>query len=90
MTEDASAALAQAGIAHGTEVTAAFVARTKAWHAILLGTSDDFDACGGAMLDEWAADVIACLLGSAARAVALRRELRSRGVAAFGLVDVAA
>jgi hypothetical protein len=89
MPDDAAQALAEAGVARGSEVTAAFVAQTHAWRAILLGTSDDFAACGNAMLDEWAADLLARLLGAPARATALRRELRSRGVAAFGLVEAA-
>jgi hypothetical protein len=41
------------------------------------------------MLDEWAADLLARLLGAPARATGLRRDLRSRGVAAFGLVEAA-
>ncbi len=86
---DAAQALAEVDIARGTEVTATFLAQTQAWRAILLGTSDDFGACGNAMLDEWAAELLARLLGSASRATALRRELRSRGVAAFGLVEAA-
>ena len=61
----------------------------NAWRSILLGTSDDFGACGAAMLDEWAADLVARLLGAPSRATALRRDLRSRGVAAFGLVEAA-
>jgi hypothetical protein len=88
--EDAARALAEANIALGTELTPTFLAQMSAWRAILLGTSDDFSACGSAMLDEWAAELVARLLGAPSRATALRRELRSRGVAAFGLVDVAA
>jgi hypothetical protein len=86
---DAAQALAESDVVRGAEVTAAFVAQTRAWRAILLGTSDDFAACGGAMLDEWAADLLARLLGAPSRATALRRELRSHGVAAFGLVEAA-
>lgn len=86
---EAAQALAEANVVRGTDVTPAFVAQTHAWRAILLGTSDDFAACGGAMLDEWAADLLARLLGAPSRATALRRELRSRGVAAFGLVEAA-
>lgn len=89
MPADAAQALAEAGVAQGTEVTAAFAARTRAWRAILDGTSDDFEACGGAMLDEWAADLLARLLGAPSRATSLRSELRSRGVAAFGLAFAA-
>jgi hypothetical protein len=86
---DAAQALAEADIARGTEVTPAFVAQTRAWRAILAGTSDDFAACGNAMLDEWAAELLARLLGAPSRATALRRDVRSHGVAAFGLVEAA-
>jgi len=83
---EAAAALRAAGIvdAEGV-VTEGFGARTRAWRSLLRGTSDDFDACGGVMLDEWAADLLARLLGAPARATLLRRDLRERGVAAFGL-----
>lgn len=68
----------------------AFTNRVLAWQGILRGESEDFDACGTATLDEWAADVIARVVGNPARVDMLRRELRSRGVAAFGLVEEAA
>ena len=60
-----------------------------AWQGILRGESEDYAACGSATLDEWAADLIARVLGSAARAGSIRRDLRSRGVAAFGLIAAA-
>jgi hypothetical protein len=78
-------ALRAAGIWNGTEVAPRFVSITSAWRAILRGTSDDFDACGTAMLDEWASELLARLLDTPAKAPSLRQELRSRGVAAFGL-----
>ena len=89
MAADAAGALAEADVARGTEVTARFIGQTRAWRALLAGTSDDFAACGNAMLDEWAAELLARLLGAPSKATALRRELRSRGVAAFGLVEAA-
>jgi hypothetical protein len=89
MPADAAQALAEADIAHGSEVTQAFLAQMKAWRAILGGTSDDFGACGNPMLDEWASDLLARLLGAPSRAASLRRDLRTRGVAAFGLVEAA-
>jgi hypothetical protein len=61
-----------------------------AWQGILRGESEDFAACGAAMLDEWSAALIAGVLGQNARADGLKRELRRRGVAAFGLVEQAA
>ncbi len=85
LPDDVMKALAEARVVRGVEVDPAFVAKTRAWIGILRGTSDDFDACGNAMLDEWGADLLARLLGSPSRADALKRELRSRGIAAFGL-----
>jgi hypothetical protein len=61
-----------------------------AWQGILRGESEDFSPCGPAMLDEWSAALVALALGQPARAEMLKRELRRRGVAAFGLVDQAA
>jgi hypothetical protein len=86
---DAGAALAEANMVDGDGVSASFAKTLSAWRAILRGTSDDFDATGGVMLDEWAAELLARLLGTPAKAQTLRRELRSRGVAAFGLVEAA-
>ncbi|MBX3200983.1 MAG: hypothetical protein KF894_22780 [Labilithrix sp.] len=82
---EAAEALRAAGVLEGSGVAPAFVAVTSAWSAILRGTSDDFDACGASMLDEWAADLLARMLAAPARAQSLRQELRTRGVAAFGL-----
>jgi hypothetical protein len=62
-----------------------FVAVATAWRDILRGTSEDFDACGGSTLDEWASELLAALIGAPAMKPALRQELRTRGVAAFGL-----
>jgi hypothetical protein len=65
-------------------------AQALAWQGILRGESEDFSACGPAMLDDWSAALVALTLGQPARAETLKRELRRRGVAAFGLVDQAA
>jgi hypothetical protein len=61
-----------------------------AWQAILRGESDDFGACGGAMLDDWCAALLAFVIRSPARTDGLKRDLRRRGVAAFGIVTAAA
>jgi len=61
-----------------------------AWQAILRGESEDFSACGASTLDEWCSVLVAAALGEPARADSLRRELRRRGVAAFGLIVEAA
>lgn len=65
-------------------------AAAAAWQAILRGESEDFSACGAATLDEWSSTIVAAALGEPARADSLRRELRRRGVAAFGLIVEAA
>ena len=80
------ASMIEAGMADASgALTPKFRATVNAWHAILSGTSEDFDACGGAMLDEWCAGMLARLLGTPAKTDALRKDLRARGIAAFGL-----
>jgi hypothetical protein len=75
-------ALTDSGLVGGE----AFRKTAAAWRAILRGDSEDFSSCGPRMLDEWAADLVACLVAAPAKTERLRRELRTRGVAAFGLV----
>ncbi|MBX3231062.1 MAG: hypothetical protein KIT84_36995 [Labilithrix sp.] len=83
--DDASAATLKAsGVWNGEQVAPSFVETVNAWRGILRGTSDDFSACGE-MLDEWASELLARLLDAHAAAPRLRQELRTRGVAAFGL-----
>jgi hypothetical protein len=65
-------------------------AEALAWQAVLRGENEDFGACGATMLDEWSAALVAIVIGSPSRADAFKRDLRRRGVAAFGLVDQAA
>ena len=77
----------------GIRRSSGFTAKVLAWQGILRGESEDFALSdGGALepLDEWAADVLARVLGAPARTDGIRRELRRRGVAAFGLVASAA
>ncbi len=62
----------------------------EGWKAILRGTSDDLGPCGPLALDEWSAHLAALLCAKPEKETALRREIRSRGVAAFGLVEAAA
>jgi len=64
--------------------------QAAAWQAILRGESEDFAACGVASLDEWSSIAVARCMGEMGRADGLRREIRRRGVAAFGLVIEAA
>jgi hypothetical protein len=62
----------------------AFVAAAQAWRATLLGEDADFSACT-TMLDEWSANLIAALAGTPNQRETFRRDLRARGVAAFGM-----
>jgi hypothetical protein len=76
-----------AGTGH---VTPDFAAITRAWRAVLEGTDADLSACGSTLLDAWAAELLATVMGGTASDVAeLRRELRRAGIAAFGLLAVA-
>ena len=73
-----------------TDDVARLRGQAAAWQAILRGESEDFSVAGTSTLDEWSACVVARALGEPARAEKLRRELRRRGVAAFGVVVEAA
>jgi hypothetical protein len=75
---------------HGPVRAEPLTRQVVAWQGVLRGESEDFGACGGAMLDEWCAGLLARMMGAASRVEGLRRELRGRGVAAFGLVADAA
>lgn len=87
LDEPVRASLVEGGIVDAAGVPSpTFVATVAAWRGILRGTSEDLlGACGGCMLDEWAADLVARVLGTPSRTDVLRKELRARGVAAFGL-----
>ena len=83
--------LGQARVTEGTgDELLVLREQAAAWQGILRGDSEDFAACGVASLDEWSSIAVARCLGEMARADGLRRELRRRGVAAFGLIIEAA
>ena len=65
-------------------------AQVVAWQSFLRGETDEVGASATQMLDEWAAGLVSRVMGEPSRAPAIKRELRSRGVAAFGLVADAA
>ena len=74
------------GALRASERLAALV---QAWSGVLRRTGD-FSACGSVTLNEWAADLLAALLGDVQRASAMQYQLRRRGIAAFGMVQLAA
>jgi hypothetical protein len=79
--------------ARGFSRSQTFTAKVLAWQGILRGESEDFALPdGGALdpLDEWAADLLARIVGLPGREEGIRRDLRRRGIAAFGLVADAA
>ncbi|MCA9633201.1 MAG: hypothetical protein KC766_36365 [Myxococcales bacterium] len=92
LADDVVDCLHQAGIAslRGSclEPSDAFKANASAWQQVLRGTSDDLSACGDT-LDGFAACLLGALLGPQSDAKQLRRDLRRRGVAAFGMLYVA-
>jgi hypothetical protein len=87
--------LAEVAVAAGATMDAASIdallgtdAVATAWRAILRGESEDFSTCRGA-LDEWAATALASMMSAPHKLAQIRRELRARGVAAFGLIEAA-
>jgi len=66
-----------------------FVAAAQAWRSTILGEEADFSACTST-LDEWSAALVATLASMPQQRESFRRDLRSRGVAAFGLLVEAA
>jgi hypothetical protein len=70
----------------GLMATASFAESKRAWLAALGGNCSDLSSCGDSMLDAWTADLVARLLAEPARTEAVRRDLRRRGIAAFGMV----
>lgn len=68
-----------------------FERTSEAWRRVLKGESDDLSSCGTTTLDTFGAELVCALLGlPKARLDGVRRDLRRRGVAAFGMVSQAA
>lgn len=66
-------------------------AHADAWRRLLSGQKSDLAECGDRPLDEWVSALVGARLGCDAAATAgLRRALRKRGVAAFGMLDARA
>jgi hypothetical protein len=70
--------------------TPEFSVIARAWRDVLDENGGDLAACGAATLDVYGANLCATLLGvPSGRADELRRALRQRGVAAFGMLVAA-
>lgn len=61
----------------------------QTWKVAILGGEADFSACGAETLDEWSAHLVTRVANAASSFESVRRELRGRGVCAFGLVEAA-
>ena len=71
----------------GIHATAWFMRTSSAWQKMLRGEAENLAVCGESTLDGWTADLIACLVAKPAMASTIRRDLRRRGIAAFGMLD---
>ena len=67
--------------------SAGLVSNAQAWRATLLGEETELPVTE--MLDEWSATLVAAVANLPQQREALRRELRARGIAAFGMLDAA-
>jgi hypothetical protein len=91
LSELARAALLDGNILEATDegvhATAWFTQTSSAWQKMLRGEAENLAVCGDSTLDGWTADLIARLVAKPAMASAIRRDLRRRGIAAFGMLD---
>jgi hypothetical protein len=69
-------------------VASEFAQVASGWKALLCDESADFSSCAET-LDDWATRVVGALLPSPAPAKDIRKELRRKGVAAFGMLAAA-
>ena len=61
-------------------------ANATAWRRVLSGETNDLADCGDSTLDGWSADLLHAFGIGQGGAADVRRELRKRGVAAFGML----
>jgi hypothetical protein len=71
----------------GVHATAWFARTSSAWQSMLRGEGGNLAECGESTLDGFTADLIASLVAKPSMASTFRRELRRRGIAAFGMLD---
>lgn len=85
--EETLARMMRSGIVNGEtrQLADGFVATAGAWRRVLRSESPDLSACGDATLDAWSADLLKALGIGEGGGLDVKRELRRRGVAAFGM-----
>jgi hypothetical protein len=71
----------------GVHATAWFTRTSSAWQSMLRGEGGNVAECGESTLDDWTANLIARLVAKPGMASTIRRDLRRRGIAAFGMLD---
>jgi hypothetical protein len=90
LPDDARARLLDAGVLRSSDgvvrPSEAFIATAAAWRGVLRGATSDFSACGDSTLDGWTADLLKAFGVGQGTTTDVRRELRRRGVAAFGML----
>jgi hypothetical protein len=69
--------------------SASLLAARATWSSLLDGQREELPAELSMSLDEWAAELLGALLAAPDDKPQLRRQLRKRGVAAFGLLAAA-
>jgi len=81
VTADVLARKGDAIVAHES-----FAMIATAWRRVLSGETNDLVECGDSTLDGWSAELLRALGIGQGGAADVRRELRRRGVAAFGML----
>jgi hypothetical protein len=89
-SERASIALMEGKILERTEEgwleTSDFARQRDTWLGALRGDAQDLSCCGESTLDTFTANVVSRFLASPDKRELVRRDLRRRGVAAFGML----
>ena len=90
LAEDTRARLVAAGVLRASEGSVrlgdAFASTASAWRSVLRGATQDLSICGDSTLDGWSAELLKAFGVGQGTATDVRRELRRRGVAAFGML----
>lgn len=90
LAEDTRARLVAGGVLRAAEGSVrlgdAFASTASAWRSVLRGATQDLSICGDSTLDGWSVDLLKAFGIGQGTTTDVRRELRRRGVAAFGML----